>query len=161
MAVKWLNFIEPVYLLCKRGIIALAYRIIVGGLNKLVCLKYLAQSWQLKNIPCFLLLLPLLLLLRRKFFCINQRSKTKRTQIDGLVNCCCLVTKLSPTLLRPHWTVAHQALLSKEFPRQEYWNGLSFPSPWDLPDPGIKPMSPAFASGFFTTEPPGKPQIDG
>ena len=85
MAVKWLNFIKPVHLLCKRGIIALAYRIIVGGLNKLVCLKYLAQSWQLKNIPCFLLLLQLLLLLRWKFFCINQRSKTTSTQIDGFV----------------------------------------------------------------------------
>ena len=41
--------------------------------------------------------------------------------------------------------------------RQEYWNGLPFPSPGDLPDLGIKPMSPALAGGFFTTEPPGKP----
>ena len=43
------------------------------------------------------------------------------------------------------------------FPRQEYWSELPFPSPWDLPDPGIKPASPALAGGFFTTEPPGKP----
>ena len=43
------------------------------------------------------------------------------------------------------------------FPRQEYWSGLSFPSPRDLPDPGIKPVSPALAGGFFTIEPPGKP----
>ena len=52
------------------------------------------------------------------------------------------------------WTVAHQALLSTRFPRQEYWSGLPFPPPGDLPDPGIKPqslMSPAFAGGFFTT----------
>ena len=44
------------------------------------------------------------------------------------------------------------------FPRQEYWHGLSFPSPGELPDPGIKSMSPALAGGFFTAEPPGKPQ---
>ena len=47
---------------------------------------------------------------------------------------------------------------SMGFPRQEYWSGLSFPTPGDLPDPGIKPVSPALAGGFFTTEPPGKPQ---
>jgi len=56
--------------------------------------------------------------------------------------------------------VAHQALLSMEFSRQENWGGLPFPSPGDLPDPGIKPMSPvspALEGGFFITEPPGKP----
>ena len=52
------------------------------------------------------------------------------------------------------WTVAHQAPLSMGFPRQEYWSGLPFPSPEDLPNPGIKPMSPALAGGFFTTELP-------
>ena len=41
------------------------------------------------------------------------------------------------------WTVAHQAPLSMEFSRQEYWSGLPFPSPEDLPNPGIKPRSPA------------------
>ena len=41
------------------------------------------------------------------------------------------------------WTVAHQASLSIEFYRQEYWNGLPLPSPGDLPNPGIKPRSPA------------------
>ena len=49
------------------------------------------------------------------------------------------------------WTVACQAPLSMKFSRQEYWSGLSFPSPGDLPDPGIKCMSPALADGFFTT----------
>jgi len=43
------------------------------------------------------------------------------------------------------------------FSRQEYWTGLPFPSLGDLPDPGIKPNSPAFAGGFFTAKPPGKP----
>ena len=57
------------------------------------------------------------------------------------------------------WTVAYQAPLSMEFSRQEYWSGLPFASPGDLPDPMIKPTSPgppALASVFFTTEPPGK-----
>ena len=59
------------------------------------------------------------------------------------------------------WTVACQAPLSMGFYRQEYWSGLLFPSPGDLPDPGIKPefpVSPALAGRFFTTEPPGKPR---
>ena len=49
------------------------------------------------------------------------------------------------------WTVAYQALLSMEFSRQEDCNGLPFPTPGDLPNLGIKPMSPALAGGFFTT----------
>ena len=54
-------------------------------------------------------------------------------------------------------TVAHHAPLSMEFSRQEYWNGLPFPSPGYLPDPGIKPTSPALADGFLPSEPQGKP----
>ena len=45
------------------------------------------------------------------------------------------------------------------FPRQEYWNALPFPSPGDLPNPGIKPTSPALAGRFFTAESPGKPKM--
>ena len=45
------------------------------------------------------------------------------------------------------------------FSRQEYWSGLIFPPPGDLPDPEIKPTSPALVGGFFTTEPPGNPKI--
>ena len=67
-----------------------------------------------------------------------------------------LVTKLCLTLAIPQ-TVAHQASLFMGFPRQEYWNGLPFPTPGDLPDPRIEPESPALAGGFFTTEPPRKP----
>ena len=51
-------------------------------------------------------------------------------------------------------TVAYQAPMSMGFSRQEYWSGLTFPSPGDLPDPGIEltsPASPALASKFFTT----------
>ena len=58
------------------------------------------------------------------------------------------------------WTVACQATLSMEFSRQEHWNGLPFPSPGDLPHPGMEPESPAlvckFFFFFFTTEPPRK-----
>ena len=56
------------------------------------------------------------------------------------------------------WTVACRAPLSMGFHRQAHWIGLPFPSPGDLPNPGIKPASPLSASGFFTTEPLGKPQ---
>ena len=54
------------------------------------------------------------------------------------------------------WTVAYQAPLSMGFSRQEYWSGLPFPSPGDLPDPGIKLGSPAFQIDALTSEPPGK-----
>ena len=56
------------------------------------------------------------------------------------------------------WTIAQQDPLSMGFPRQEYWSGSPFPSPGNLPNPGIKPASPALAGRFFTTEPRGKPQ---
>ena len=55
--------------------------------------------------------------------------------------------------------VAHQAPLSMEFSRQEYWSGLPFPTPGDLPDPGIKPGSPALQADSLPSEPPGKPII--
>ena len=54
-------------------------------------------------------------------------------------------------------TITHQAPLSMIFSRQEYWSGLPFPTPGDLPNPAIKPKSPTFVGEFFTTEPPGKP----
>ena len=56
------------------------------------------------------------------------------------------------------WTTACHAPLSMGLPRQEYWNGLSFPSPRYLPHPGIKSTSPALVGGFFTTELPGVPR---
>ena len=70
--------------------------------------------------------------------------------------CVCSVVSDSVTL----WTVAHQAPLSMEFSRQEYGSRLPYPTPRDLPDPGIEPKSPAspaLAGRFFTTAPPGKP----
>ena len=53
--------------------------------------------------------------------------------------------------------IVHQALLCMEFSRQEYWSGLPFPSPGNLPNPGIESVSPSLAGEFFTTELPGKP----
>ena len=75
----------------------------------------------------------------------------------GLYKCCCfccLINVVSHSFMTP-WSAACQAALSIGFPRQEYWSGLPFTSPWDLPNSGIEPESPALARGFFTT--PGKP----
>ena len=66
-----------------------------------------------------------------------------------------LVAKSYLTLVTP-LTVACQAPLSMGFPRQQYWVGLPFPSPGDLPNPGIKPGSPALEADALTCEPPGK-----
>ena len=74
---------------------------------------------------------------------------------------CVQAPRLSPVwLFTTPWTVARRAPLSTGFSRREHWSGLSFPSPGDLPDPGIEtesPASPTLAGRFFTTEPPGKP----
>ena len=70
------------------------------------------------------------------------------------------VTQSYPNLCESMDCVACQASLSMGFSRQEHWSGLPLPSPGDLPNPGIKPLSPVsptLAGGFFTTEPPGKP----
>ena len=62
---------------------------------------------------------------------------------------------MSDTFMTP-WAVAHQTLLSMEFSRQEYWSGLPFSSPGDVPDSEIEALSPVLAGGFFTAEPLGK-----
>ena len=59
------------------------------------------------------------------------------------------------------WTIACQTSLSMQFPRQEYWSGLSFHSPGDLLGPGIKSRSPALQGDSLPAEPPGKPQYGG
>ena len=75
-----------------------------------------------------------------------------------------LKVKVSESLSRARlsatpWTVAYQAPPSMGFSRQEYWGGLPFPSPGDLPDPGIEPWSPSFQADALTSKPPGKPLI--
>ena len=54
------------------------------------------------------------------------------------------------------WTVAYQGPPSMGFSRQEYWSGLPFPPPGDLPDPGIEPGSPTLQADALPSEPPGK-----
>ena len=56
------------------------------------------------------------------------------------------------------WTVAHQVPPSMGFSSKEYWSGLPFPSPGDLPDPGIEPGSPALQADALPSESPGKPE---
>ena len=77
----------------------------------------------------------------------------------------CVLSRSVVRLFAIPWTVAHQAPLSIGFSRQEYWRGLPFPSPGDLPNPGIElrtpesPLSPALAGRVSTSEPPGKNSI--
>ena len=89
------------------------------------------------------------------------RHITELPPLHRDINCCCcrcFSHSASSDSLRPLWTIAHQAPLSMGFSRQEYWSGLPFPSPGDLPNPGTEPESPrvsSIAGGFFTAEPPG------
>ena len=82
-------------------------------------------------------------------------------KISKLTACMCIHDQsLSPVRLFANpCTVAHQALRSMEFSRQQYWRQLPFPTPGDLPNPGIEPLSPALAGGFFTAVSPGKPKL--
>ena len=66
------------------------------------------------------------------------------------------VTQSSDSIATP-WTVAYQAPQSMEFSRSDYWSGLPFSSPGDLPNPGIEPRYPAFQADSLLSEPPGKP----
>ena len=70
--------------------------------------------------------------------------------------CYYLVDQSCLILVTP-WTEIQQAPLFMGFSRQEYWSGLLFPSPGNFSDSGVEPASPALAGGFFTAEPPGKP----
>ena len=69
----------------------------------------------------------------------------------------CFSQYVMPDSVTP-WTVAGQPPESLGFPRQEYCSGVPFPSPGDLPDPGMEPASPALAGKFLTIEPPEKPK---
>ena len=74
--------------------------------------------------------------------------------------CVCARVLSHVCLFATLWAVAGQTPLAMEFSREEYWSGLPFPSPEDLPHPGMEPASlasPALAGGFVTAEPPGKP----
>ena len=82
-----------------------------------------------------------------------MRERDRHPRLVAAVLCSVMSNSATP------WTVAHQPPLSMGFSRQEYWSGLLFLSPKDLPNPEIEPASPAspaLVGGFFTTEPPGK-----
>ena len=87
----------------------------------------------------------------------KERGRQEYTGRWGLTYTLGVCSLSCVQLFETPWTVAGQALLPMEFSRQEYWSGLPFPTPGNLPDAGIKPVSPALACRFFTTEPPGKP----
>ena len=70
---------------------------------------------------------------------------------------CCIASVVSDSL-QPTWTVTHQAFLYMGVSRQEYWSGLPCLSPGDLPNPGIKPRSPALQVDSLPAEPLGKPK---
>jgi len=90
-----------------------------------------------------------------------KRIKVVKSGVYALILSSRYVCMFSPVqLFETMWTTARQAPLSMKCSRQEYWSGLPFPSPGDLPDPGIKPkslVSPSWAGGFLATTPPGKP----
>ena len=73
-----------------------------------------------------------------------------------MISCTLSCSVMSSSFVTP-WTIDHQAPLSMGFSKQEYWSGLPFPSPGDLPDPGIKSGSPAWQADFLPSKPPGKP----
>ena len=100
-------------------------------------------------------------LYRYKIFSINNiiKGSIRSRSIKGyFTHECMLAQPLSRVqLFVTSWTVAHQAPLSMEFSRQEYWTGLPFPSPGDRPKTRTEPLSPALAARFCSAEPQRKP----
>ena len=91
-----------------------------------------------------------------------ERSVLKNREhlsVGGVCVCVCVCVKVQ-FFVTPQ-TVTNQALLPMKFPRQEYWSGLPCPSLGDLPNPGIKPRSPALQADSLATEPSGKPKNTG
>ena len=88
----------------------------------------------------------------------HTHTHTHTHTCPAIVPCLLLFQSLSHVgLFATPQTVACQAPLFMGFSRQEYWSGVPFPSPGDLPDPRIEPMSSALSGRFFSSEPPGKP----
>ena len=84
----------------------------------------------------------------------TQKSFLPPIDHNLIVKCVCVLSCVK--LFATPWTIARQAPPSMGFSRQEYWSGLPFASPGDLPDPGIEPGSPEFQADALTSEPPGK-----
>ena len=100
---------------------------------------------------------------------MSFHSVSKEMGLSGQQNLECLTIDLEQStnikcqslshvqLFVTPWTVAHQVSLSMEFSRQEFWGGLPFPSPGNLPNPKIEPRSPALQADSLPSESPGKP----
>ena len=73
--------------------------------------------------------------------------------------CVCVLLAQSCSTPATPWTVAHEAPLSMDFSKQEYWSQLPFPSPGNLSNPRIEPRSPTWQADSLLSEPPGKPQV--
>ena len=84
---------------------------------------------------------------------MEASNECRIMKVKEIVSCSVVSNSVTP------WTVAHQAPLSMEFSRQEYWSGLPCPSPEDLPDPGIEHRSPALQADSLLSEPPGRQRI--
>ena len=83
---------------------------------------------------------------------LNHMKCFARSHIQYML---CIVIQSFWLFVSP-WTLAHQAPLFMEFSKEEYWNGLPFPSPGYFPNPGIEPRSPELQAGSLPSEPPGK-----
>ena len=85
----------------------------------------------------------------------KKKGVSSESSTDVFTLRMCAQSLHMPVFVTP-WTVAHQAPLPMGFSRQECWSGLPFPSPGDLPDPGIEPGSPTLQADALPSEPPGK-----
>ena len=110
--------------------------------------SHLLASWLLAQIPTHLV--------HNLIYAHDFNSHLKLMSPKAMKESESEVTQSCPTLCNP-WTVAHQAPPSMGFSRHEDWSGLPFPSPGDLPDPGIEPRSPTLQADTLTSAPPGKP----
>ena len=132
LVTSYLTFLCLIFFLCKSIIIICLYHRIV--VNQRVNPQYSI------NINCYWLLL-----FRRWDISNLVQSKWSEVKVKSLSHV---------RLFATPWTVTYQAPPSMGFSRQEHWNGLPFPSPGDLPNPGIEPRSPALQAEALTSEPP-------
>ena len=82
-------------------------------------------------------------------------TQTHTLRLPKYQECCVCALSCVQLFVTP-WTIVHHASLSMGFPRQEYWNRLPFPTPGDLPNPGIELASPALQADSLPSQPPGK-----
>ena len=117
------------------------------GLKELDTLERLNRTEVISRLNYLMFLSYISLSNQEATFCLHFQVKISLTNVVVVVQS----LKLCPTLANP-WTVASQAPLSMRFSRQEYWSGLPFPSPGDLPNPETKPWSPAVQADSLQTE---------